>query len=97
MEEKWGMFEKEIDETNTKLEAIGKRVSSLETAIAEFKGVKKGDVESIKHSIDSYKESMGDVSERIEGMERAVKDSLTPMLQTMRSLSETMKSMKSGK
>lgn len=97
VEEKWGTFEGRIQEIDERVEKVSERIAALETAMAEFKGVKKTDVEQIKHSIDSYKENMSEVSERIEGMERAMKDSLTPMMQSLRSLSDTLKVLKSSK
>ena len=93
-QEKWGTFEKEIDDISSRISAAEERIRSVEAAITEFKGVRKGDIEVIKQSIDSYKDSISEVSSRIEGMERALKDSLTPMMQSLRSLSETLRDMK---
>lgn len=95
VQEKWGMFEREMDEMNDRLEKIERRLDSLESSMGEYKGVKKGDMEQIHESMQGYKENIAEISQRIEGMERAVKDSMTPMMQSLRSLSDTLKTMKS--
>jgi prefoldin subunit 5 len=94
IDEKWNMFTRELDEVTKRLESLDKKISNLEVEIAEFKGVKKTDVEAIRGSIDSYKESISEISERMEAIERAVKDSLTPMMHSMRSLSDAVKALK---
>jgi len=55
---------------------------------------KSNQVKGIEEKIDSYKQSMGEINGRIESMERALKDSLSPMLESLRSLSETVKMLK---
>jgi archaellum component FlaC len=97
IEEKWGVFEKELEAMGERLEKADKRLTYLETAIAEFKGVKKDDIEQIKAAIGSYKESINEISEKIEAMERAMKDSMTPMMQSLRSLADTLKALKTKK
>jgi prefoldin subunit 5 len=72
------------------------KVSGLESTMGQLKGVKPTEVEEIKAGIETYRESMSELSERMEAMERAVKDSLTPMMQSLRSLSETIKVIKKG-
>jgi hypothetical protein len=39
---------------------------------------------------------MNDVTAKMESLERALKDALTPMMYSLRSLSETVKVMKTG-
>ena len=94
IEEKWTVFERDIEGLNETLKKVTSRLDTIEEAMRSFKGVKKSDVEHIRESVDSYKEHIAEISARIEAMERAVKDSLTPMMQTMRSLSDTVKSLK---
>lgn len=96
VEEKWTAFQHEIEEINERFEKVNQRITAIEASLAQFRGVKKDDVEHIRGAIDSYKESMDEVSSRMEAMERAVKDSMTPMMQSLRSLSDTLQSMKRG-
>lgn len=97
MEEKWGAFQRQMNDFEDKLDKVEGRMNALENSLSEIKGVKRGDVEEIKTSINSYKEHLTEISERIEAMELAVKDSLTPMMQSLRSLSDTLKTMRTAK
>jgi len=54
------------------------------------------EVKGIEEKIDSYKQNMNELNGRIESMERALKDSLSPMLDSLRSLSETVRMLKKG-
>ena len=63
----------------------------MEQSLTQVKGVKRSEVDDIKTTVESYKESMSELASRMEAMERALKDSLTPMMQSLRSLSETVK------
>lgn len=57
----------------------------------------KTDMEQIEDKIDTYKQSINEVSARMESIEKAMKDSLTPMMQSMRSLTETIRTVKGKK
>lgn len=94
VEEKWSIFEKEINELNNRLNKMDSKIYNLENTINQIKGVEKSEIEEIKKSINTYRESISEVSARMESIERAMKDSLTPMLQTLRSLSDTIKELK---
>ena len=48
----------------------------------------------MKNNITAYKDSIADIAARMEAVERAMKDSLTPMMQSLRSLSDTIKALK---
>lgn len=84
----------EIDRVSRKLEQVASKVAAIETSLGQIKGVKVSEVEEIKSSIAEYRQGMDDMASKIEAMERAVKDSLTPMMQSLRSLSETIKTLK---
>jgi prefoldin subunit 5 len=96
VEEHWREMKRELDQVSAKVNSMAAKVSGLESTMGQLKGVKPTEVEEIKAGIETYRESMSELSERMEAMERAVKDSLTPMMQSLRSLSETIKVIKKG-
>jgi prefoldin subunit 5 len=73
------------------------RVSLLEQSVNKFDNEKRSDLDSIEDKIDTYKQSIGDVASRMEAVETAMKNSLQPMMQTLRSLSDAVKSLKDSK
>ena len=54
----------------------------------------KNEVEQIRSSINQYGESITEMSARMGSVEKVVKDSMTPMMQTLRSLSEAVKELR---
>lgn len=92
VEERVRTIEGEISELSRRLEAVSSKIADMESGAR--RGTGPSGVEEIKAGMESYKTSIGELSERTEAMERAIKDSLTPMMQSLRSLSETIKVMK---
>ena len=97
VEEKIEEFRKEIEDVTDRFRELSSRLSRVEAEINRVQGEKKSDADDIRVRIDRYRESMGEISARMESIERAVKDSLTPMMQSMRSLSDTIKALKEEK
>lgn len=97
IEEKWAKIREEIIGIRSHLQEINLKTTTLEQSIKQIQGDKKTDMEQIEDKIDTYKQSIGEVSARMESIENAMKDSLTPMMQSMRSLTETIRTMKSKK
>ncbi|MBI4173961.1 MAG: hypothetical protein HY519_04540 [Candidatus Aenigmarchaeota archaeon] len=94
VQDKWRAFEKTIADLNARLSQMATRMDSMDGAISQLKGVEKNEIEEIKNSIGTYRESINEMSGKMESIEKAMKDSLTPMLQTLRSLSDTIKMLK---
>lgn len=92
VEERVRTLEGEISELSRRLDAVSSKMADMESGAR--RGTGPSGVEEIKAGLESYKTSIGELSERTEAMERAIKDSLTPMMQSLRSLSETIKVMK---
>jgi len=94
VEDKWNQARNELETIRMSVDSLDSRVSSLEQSIDDIKKEKRSEVQQIDKKIDTYKESMSEVSARMEAMESALKDSLTPMMQSMRSLNDTVKDLK---
>ncbi len=97
IDEKWSEFKSEIDGIQVQLSDIKSRISTLEQSTHAVDAEKKSDLDAIEDKIDTYKQSMSDVSSRMEALEGAMKSSLAPMMQTLRSLSDAVKSIKGEK
>ncbi len=97
IEEKWMGIREEIMNLKSQVQEMSLKVTSLEQFIGQIRGEKKTDMEKIDDKIDTYKQSINEVSARMESIEKAMKNSLTPMMQSMRSLTETIRSMKGKK
>jgi hypothetical protein len=97
IEEKWIGFRDELMNLKSQMQETNFKVSSLEQSMKQIQGDKKTDMEQIEEKIDTYKQSMHEVSARMGSIESAMKDSLTPMMQSLRSLTETIRSLKSKK
>ncbi len=94
VEEKWDMIKAEISEINAYIGSLDSRLGALESTVKELSSSKKTQVQQIDEKIDTYKDSISELSARMEAMETAIKDSLTPMMQSLRSMSDTVKVLK---
>ncbi|MFH1978603.1 MAG: hypothetical protein ABIJ92_04730 [Candidatus Aenigmatarchaeota archaeon] len=97
VEEKWTDFKTENAEMRKELRHMATRLGILEKILDKIESDKKTEIEEIHDDIDTYKRSITEVGERMGSMEKALKDSMTPMMESLRSLAETIKAMKSEK
>lgn len=79
---------------DTRFQELNKRIDSLSNEINSIRTKKSSEVKGIEEKIDSYSKNMDEIGGRMESVEKVLKDSLGPMLESMRSLSELVKSMK---
>lgn len=94
IEEKWEEFKGEVSNLRLSIQDLEGRLNSLDQVIKQLQEQKGSEVEKIEKKVDSYRESISEISAKMESIENVVKDSLTPMMQTMRSLSDAVKSLK---
>lgn len=87
LDERFNTIQSQFQQTDNKINALSEEINRMKTA-------KSGEVKGIEEKIDSYKQNMNEINGKIESMERALKDSLSPMLESLRSLSETVKLLK---
>jgi len=90
VEEKWKAFDKEVEGVHKKMEDFALKMSTLESVVNEIKSMKKTEVDEIKTSMDAQRDSIVEMTEKLEAMENAMKNSLTPMMQSLRALTETV-------
>jgi DNA-binding transcriptional MerR regulator len=94
VEEKLRDVNNRFREMQTQLQQTNNKIETLSQEINRIKSEKTGELKGIESKIDSYKQNMTELNGRIESMERALKESLSPMLESLRSLSETIKMLK---
>ncbi len=97
VEERMNAIEKRVDDIGDRLKEITVRMNNLQQALDRVQGERRGDIAEITDKIESYKTGMSEVSNRMEAIERTMKDSMTPMMQSLRSLSDAIKSFKETK
>lgn len=94
IEEKWDLVERELGEFEERMKGLDEKLKALEEHVNLLREKRREDQEDVKSSVTAYKEAVGELSMKIEAIEKTMKDSLSPMLQTLRSLSDTLKTMK---
>jgi hypothetical protein len=94
VEEKARELKKSMSGYDTRFQQMTNKISALEIEINSIKNERNQQLRDIEAKIDTYRETITELSGRTESMERALKDSLAPMLESLRSLSETIKAMK---
>ncbi len=94
VDERWNDFRVELGDIMTQFNTINARISRLEQS-AKSKGTPKdSSLDALEKRMESYNSSVEEISSRMSAMENAIKSSMTPMMQTLRSLSDTVRSLK---
>jgi chromosome segregation ATPase len=94
VEERWADFRMELGSIMSQFSEISDRISRLEQSSKDKDSYKTSDLDALEKRMESYNSSVEDISSRMGAMENAIKSSMTPMMQTLRSLSDTIKSLK---
>ena len=92
--ERWSEFRMEIDSTKSQFDDIKKRLDLLEQSVKSAESEKASGFTDIEKKIESYDQSMSEMSSRVVAMEGAMKSSMTPMMQAIRSLTNAVKELK---
>lgn len=94
VEEKWQGVSEKFRTLQNQFQQINNRITSIELDVKQLKSQKGGESVEVREKMDTYKQSISDLNSKIESMEKVLKNSLTPMLESMRSMSDTIKAMK---
>jgi DNA-binding transcriptional MerR regulator len=97
VEEKLRGLNERFKAIDTQFQQVGKKMETLSGEMTKMRTEKGGEFKGVEDKIDSYSKHIDELKGRMESMEKALKDSLSPMLESMRSLSELVKSMKEKK
>jgi prefoldin subunit 5 len=94
VEEKLRGLGERFDSIQSQFREMDRKINAISEEMNTIRSSKGGEVRGISEKIDSYKQDIGELNGRMESLERALKDSLAPMLDSLRSLSETVKLLK---
>lgn len=94
IQEKWQSFDKHSKEIGDRMLSLSARMDTIENAVNQLKSSQRGEIEQIKSSVLAYRQGMDEMSSKLESIDKSMKDSLTPMLQTLRSMSDTIRTIK---
>jgi archaellum component FlaC len=97
VDEKLREMHNRVNAFQTSFQQLNAEIEMLNNEITRIRSEKLSEVKEIEAKIDDYKQCMTDMAGRIDSMEHALRDSLSPMLESLRSLSETIKLLKSAK
>ncbi|MBN2101569.1 MAG: hypothetical protein JW716_01715 [Candidatus Aenigmarchaeota archaeon] len=97
IEEKWHDMKSKLIAIDTKFLETNNKIVALENMIRQMRSEREDELKHIDNKIDSYKGSMNDMNGKMQSMENAMRDSLTPLIGTLRSLSETINNIKEKK
>jgi len=79
---------------DSQFQQLSRKMDIVSDEMNRIRSEKSGEVKGIESKIDNYSRNMDEMNGRIESMEKALKDSLSPMLESLRSLAELVKSMR---
>ncbi len=97
VEEKLRGMDERFRAIDTRFHQINRKMDTLSAEMNMIRSEKSGEVKGIEDKMESYLKSIDGLNGRIESMEKALKDSLAPMLESLRSLSDVVKSLKEKK
>ncbi|MEM7825397.1 MAG: hypothetical protein QW412_00880 [Candidatus Aenigmatarchaeota archaeon] len=88
-------FSKKMNELILKQKELEAKIVSLYERLSEFSQVKTSEKELIGTKIDSLKELVTEINARVESLERAFKETLPALIESIRALSELTQKIKS--
>ncbi|MEE9323134.1 MAG: hypothetical protein V3U72_01180 [Candidatus Aenigmarchaeota archaeon] len=94
VDEKVREMRERIKAIDTQFQQVNSKMDMLSGEMNKIRSEKSGEVKGIEDKIDIYSKNIGELTGRMESMEKAFKDSLSPMLESLRSLSDLVKSLK---
>ena len=90
-------FRNGMNSVNGSMSSIGKKLSSIEEMFEKAQKDKSAAVEKLDDKVRLYRESIAGLQSRMETIERAMKDGVTPMMESMKMLAEAVKELKEAK
>ncbi len=97
IEEKWHDMKSKLNAMDTRFLETNNKIVALENMIRQMRSDREDELKHIDNKIDTYKNAMTDMNGKMQSMENAMRDSLTPLIGTLRSLSETINNLKEKK
>jgi chromosome segregation ATPase len=88
-------FRNSVDSMDSSISGIAQKLAAIEEKFAKMQqATGPADLERLDDKIRMYTQSVEGIHSRMGTVEKALKDGMTPMMETMKMLTETVKSMK---
>jgi len=87
-------LDESVESMNSGISSISEKLASIEEKVAKMQAGKTPELERLDDKIRMYSESVADIHSRMGTVEKALRDGMTPMMETMKILTETVKSLK---
>lgn len=94
VDERWTQLSAELNTIRGEFANIQGKIEVLEKALQRTDKEKETGLVDMKDKFDTYRSSVGEISSRMGAVEDAMKNTMTPMMQTMRSLTDAVKDLK---
>jgi chromosome segregation ATPase len=83
-----------VNSMNTGMSGIAQKLASIEDSFSKMQAERNSGVDRLEDKIRMYSESVAGIHSRMGTLEKALKDGMTPMMETLKILTETVKTMK---
>jgi archaellum component FlaC len=87
-------FKDSVNSMNMNVAGITEKLASIEDKVAKMQTVKNPSLERLDDKIRMYSESVTGMHSRMETVEKALRDGMTPMMESLKLLTETVKTLK---
>ncbi len=87
-------FRDSMGSVNGSMSSISQKLSAIENMFEKAQKDKTTSVEKLDDKVRMYRESIASLQSRMETIERAMKDGMTPMMESMKILAESVKELK---
>jgi predicted nucleic acid-binding Zn-ribbon protein len=89
-------FRGSVSSVNGSMSSISQKLSAIEGMFEKAQKDKAVAVEKLDDKVRMYRESIAGLQSRMETIERAMKDGVSPMMESMKMLAEAVKELKEG-
>ena len=86
-----------VDTINTNTNEITEKLAAIEENVSKMQKQKASGADRLEDKLQLYRESVAEMRSRMESIEKAMKDGMTPMMESMGVLVEAVKELKGGK
>lgn len=83
-----------VDAINANVSGIAEKLAAIEGKVSKMQSQKVTGVDRIEDKMQLYRESVNEMRSRVEAVERAMKDGMAPMMESMRTLVDAVKEIK---
>ncbi len=94
VEEKWKDLQERLEDMHDRIDAIEGKITTLTVQVNTLKDAGTSERGSIESKIDEYKDSINGIESRIGSIERAFKETLPSMIDSVKSITEVVEKLK---